>query len=382
MIGIRNVNCFDGARIIEHASVAVSGTSVAGVWAGGDALPACDTVIDGEGRLLVPGYIDLHLHGCAGCDVMDGTAESLRTIAETLAQNGTTSFLPTTVTMPKQATAKAMAAVRAYGNPATGAEVLGVHLEGPFINVRHKGAQNERYILEPSVPAFLDFVDGDLSGIRRVTLAPEIGEGIGLTRYLAQRGVCVSAGHTCASAEAFHASEKAGLKLCTHLYNGMEPMHHRTPGTVGAALASDEAYVEVIADLNHVAPDVLRLTAKAKDAGHCILITDSLSATGLGDGEYSLGGQKVTVQNGTARVESGSLAGSVIFLWQAVKNMAERVHVNLVSALRMATVNPARVIGVENRKGAVRPGFDADLNLLRDDLSVAFTMVRGRVVKA
>lgn len=269
-----------------------------------------------------------------------------------------------------------------YGNPATGAEVLGVHLEGPFINVRHKGAQNERYILEPSVPAFLDFVDGDLSGIRRVTLAPEIGEGIGLTRYLAQRGVCVSAGHTCASAEAFHASEKAGLKLCTHLYNGMEPMHHRTPGTVGAALASDEAYVEVIADLNHVAPDVLRLTAKAKDAGHCILITDSLSATGLGDGEYSLGGQKVTVQNGTARVESGSLAGSVIFLWQAVKNMAERVHVNLVSALRMATVNPARVIGVENRKGAVRPGFDADLNLLRDDLSVAFTMVRGRVVKA
>lgn len=382
MILIKNVSYFDGSRIVNNSNIVVSGSKLSGVFGDGH-IPhpsGFDRVIDGKGRLLVPGFIDIHIHGCSGCDVMDGTPESLTRIADTLAKNGTTSFLPTTVTMSRQATQNAIRNIRSRVGGGTGANILGIHLEGPFINKARKGAQNEKYILEPSVENFRDFVGGDLQGIKRVTLAPEMGDGIALTKYLAENGICVSAGHTCASPETLENSVNAGLRLCTHLFNGMDPLHHRNPGVVGSALLDDDVYAEFIADLVHIDRDVLRLIVKVKGADKCVLITDSLSAACLGDGTFSLGGQTVIVKDGIARIESGSLAGSIIMMKDAVRNMVRTVGTDLVSALKMATVNPAKVIGVDHFKGIIQEGYDADLNLLSADLGADMTMVMGKIV--
>ena len=192
MILIKNVRYFDG-EIVGQSSIAVSGSKIAKIFSGTD----CDSsdyeeIIDGQGRLLVPGYIDIHLHGCGGCDVMDGTPESIKKIAAVLAENGTTSFLPTTVTMSAPVTRKAIENIRACMKENSGANILGIHLEGPFINKERKGAQNKKYILEPSIENFDAFVKGDYRGIKRVTLAPEVGKGVELIKYLAQKGICVS----------------------------------------------------------------------------------------------------------------------------------------------------------------------------------------------
>jgi N-acetylglucosamine-6-phosphate deacetylase len=383
MILIKNVSYFDGEQIVENSSVAVSNTKILKIFNGkqNNESSDYDKVIEGKGRLLVPGFIDIHLHGCSGCDVMDGTVESIEKIADTLAKNGTTSFLPTTVTMSAQATQKAISAIRNCMNGKKGANILGIHLEGPFINKARKGAQNENYILEPSILNFNNLVNSDLRNIKRVTLAPEIGDGIALTKYLAGKGICVSAGHTCASAEAFNKSVNEGLKLCTHLFNGMNPLHHRDPGVVGSALLNDNVYTEFIADLVHIDKDVLKLIVKIKGADKCILITDSLSATCLGNGVFSLGGQTVIVKDGVARIESGSLAGSIITLKDAVKNMVEKAGVDISSVLKMVTVNPAKVIGVDGFKGKIKEGYDADLNLINKNIDVDMTMVMGKIVR-
>jgi N-acetylglucosamine-6-phosphate deacetylase len=384
MILIKNVRYFDGKQIIEDSSVVVSNTKIVKIIYGkqNNESPDYDKVIDGKGRLLVPGFIDIHLHGCSGCDVMDGKVESIKKIANTLAENGTTSFLPTTTTMSAQATQKAILAVRTCMGGNTGANILGIHLEGPFINKARKGAQNEDYILEPSIQNFDNFVNSDLQNIKRVTLAPEIGDGVALVKYLVEKGICVSAGHTCASAEVFNKSVNEGLKLCTHLFNGMNPLHHRDPGVVGSALLNDNVYTEFIADLVHIDKDVLKLIVKIKGADKCILITDSLSATCLGNGVFSLGGQTVIVKDSVARIESGSLAGSIITLKDAVKNMVKKVGVDINSVLKMATVNPAKVIGVDSFKGKIKEEYDADLNLINEDMNVDMTMVMGKIVQS
>jgi len=382
MILIKNVRYFDG-EIVGQSSIAVSGSKIAKIFSGTDCGDSSDyeEIIDGQGRLLVPGYIDIHLHGCGGCDVMDGTPESIKKIAAVLAENGTTSFLPTTVTMSAPVTQKAIENIRDCMKENSGANILGIHLEGPFINKERKGAQNEKYILEPSIENFDAFVKGDYRGIKRVTLAPEVGKGVELIKYLAQKGICVSAGHTCCPADIFNKSIDKGLKLCTHLFNGMNPLHHRDPGVVGSALLNDNVYVEFISDLVHIDKDILKLIVKVKGPDKCILISDSLSAACLGDGNFTLGGQKVIVKNGVARIENGSLAGSIITIKDAVKNMVQKVGVDLCSVLKMAIVNPARIAGVSSFKGYIKEGYDADLNLLNDNLDVVMTMVQGKKIK-
>lgn len=383
IILIKNVRYFDGKQIIGDSSILVSGTKIKEIVSGKQVNGSSeyDTVIDGKGRLLVPGFIDLHLHGCSGCDVMDGTVESVKKIAKTLAENGTTSFLPTTTTMSAQATQKAISAVGKCMNNGEGANILGVHLEGPFINKERKGAQNEDFILKPSVENFNNFVDNNLQNIKRVTLAPEIGDGIALVKYLSEKGICVSAGHTCASADIFYKSVNEGLTLCTHLFNGMNPLHHRDSGVVGSALLNDDVYTEFIADLIHIDKDILNLIVKIKGANRCILISDSLSAACLGDGDFSIGGQKAVVKDGVARIETGSLAGSIITVKDAVKNMVQKVGVDISSALKMATINPAKVIDVDSFKGKIAEGYDADINLMNENLDIDITMVMGNIVQ-
>ena len=192
--------------------------------------------------------------------------------------------------------------------------------------------------------------------------------------------MCIG-GHTCCPADIFNKSIDKGLKLCTHLFNGMNPLHHRDPGVVGSALLNDNVYVEFISDLVHIDKDILKLIVKVKGPDKCILISDSLSAACLGDGNFTLGGQKVIVKNGVARIENGSLAGSIITIKDAVKNMVQKVGVDLCSVLKMAIVNPARIAGVSSFKGYIKEGYDADLNLLNDNLDVVMTMVQGKKIK-
>lgn len=378
---IKNIDYFDGEKINQNCSIIISDSKISKIIKGKTQQNrGFDKIIDGKGRLLVPGFIDIHIHGTNGCDVMDGTTESINKISRTLAKNGTTSYLPTTVTMSVEATQKAISAVRACKENHEGANILGIHLEGPFVNKKRKGAQNEKYILEPSVKNFNDLVGGDLRDIKRMTLAPEIGDGVALVKYLTEKGIVASAGHTCASAAVFNECTKNGLNLCTHLFNGMDPLHHRNPGVVGSALLNDDVYTEFIADLNHIDKDVLKLICKIKGADKCILITDSLSAGCLGNGIFSLGGQKVIVKDGVARIESGSLAGSIILMKNAVQNMINKVGIDAVSVLKMATVNPAKVIGADGFKGRIKEGYDADLNLLNKDYGVDMVMVMGKTI--
>ena len=383
MILLKNIRYFDGEQIVDDSAVLVDHGKIAGIFHGAqlDAASGCGRIIDGHNQLLVPGYIDIHIHGCSGCDVMDATEESLQKIAVTLAKNGTTSFLPTTVTMSKEATGKAIRNIRSCMGHSHGADILGIHLEGPFVNPERKGAQNPDYILSPSVDRFLDFVDHDLQDINRVTLAPEIGDGMELTEYLLRQGICVSAGHTCADYQTIEKCADAGMALCTHLFNGMDPLHHRNPGTVGAVLTDDRISAEFIPDLIHIDKAVLKLIVKAKGTDKCILITDSLSAACMGDGVYDLGGQKVLVTGHCAKLESGSLAGSVITLKDAVKNMVREIGLDLCSVLKMAASNPAKILGIGDRKGCVKVGYDADLNLLNQDLAPVMMMVRGEIVQ-
>lgn len=382
MILIKNARYFDGNDIIDDSAVSVCGEKISRVFRGTKDYREEDyeTVIDAKGRLVVPGYIDIHIHGCGGYDVMDNTEDSIQKISEILAKHGTTSFLPTTVTQSRESTQKTIALVRKIKGHSKGADVLGVHLEGPFINIQRKGAQNPNYILSPSVQSFQDFVGNDLTDIMRVTLAPEQGEGTELVRWLTQKGICVSAGHTCADFDTIENCVDNGLNLATHLFNGMNPFNHRDPGTVGASLLDDRIYTEFIADLIHLNKMTLILIVKVKGSDKCILITDSLSAACLGDGNFSLGGQKVIVKNKQARLEGGSLAGSVITMQEAVKNMIQKVGIKETDVFKMATENPAKILKIDTFKGSIKEGYDADLNLLDDDYNVTLTMVRGKFI--
>lgn len=380
---IKNVKLFNSTDIIPNSSVAFKDDKIVRVFEPFEKISEneYEYVSDGGGQYLVPGYIDIHLHGCGGYDIMDNTEKAILSIAENLAKNGTTSFLPSTVTQSKENTQKTISLLNKLKGHTKGADILGIHLEGPFINPLRKGAQNPEYILKHSVAAFKDFVNSDLTGISRVTMAPEGEGGIELVKWLSGHGICVSCGHTCADFDTVEKAADNGLTLATHLFNGMNPYHHRDPGTVGASLLDDRIFTEFIADLIHLDKNTLKLIVKTKGADKCILITDSLSAALLGDGTFSLGGQTVIVKNKEARIESGSLAGSIITLKEAVRNMIKAAGVKDTDAFKMATENPAKVIGVDSFKGYIKPGYDADFNLLDSDYSVTETYIHGRKVK-
>jgi N-acetylglucosamine-6-phosphate deacetylase len=377
---IKNARIFDGSKIIDNYNVLISGTKIEKLIQGNNIIAPDDTeVFNADGRLISPGFIDIHIHGTNRYDVMDGTEEAIENISLTIAKHGTTSFLPTTLTMPIESLRRSISAIKNCIGKRKGANILGIHLEGPFINEKRKGAQNEKYIMAPNIENYESIVGEDQQLVKRITLAPEIDDGIETIKYIKDRDVCVSIGHTCASIEEFNKSVCAGASLCTHLFNGMDPLHHRDPGVVGGALLCDKVYVEFIPDLIHVNKDILKLIIRCKGEDKCILITDSMSASCLGDGLYTLGEKEVVVSNGIAKLNNGSLAGSIIMMDTAVKNMVNGVGIDIEKVLKMATINPAKVIGVDNHKGRIKEGFDADLIILNKNLDIEMTMIMGEV---
>ncbi len=338
-------------------------------------------VIEAQDKFVVPGYIDIHIHGGGGSDVMDGNYEAINQISITHSHFGTTSFLPTTMTMSKD---KILRSLRSIGEAAkkgtAGAEILGIHMEGPYINPEKKGAQKEEDIRVPSIEEFTQFqqASGDL--IRLVTIAPEIPGAIDFIKYLDKQNIIVSVGHSNATYTQVQAAIQAGLSHVTHTFNAMRGLHHREPGVVGAALSSPELTVEMIADGIHIHPVVMKILIQAKEIEKIVLITDAMRAAGMSEGIYELGGQEVTVDKEQARLKDGTLAGSILTMDQAVKNLVTKVSISLPKAIQMASFNPAKSIGVENKKGSLEPGKDADIVILNKKLEAELTMVTGKVV--
>ncbi|WP_346200153.1 N-acetylglucosamine-6-phosphate deacetylase [Caldifermentibacillus hisashii] len=332
---------------------------------------------------IVPGFIDEHIHGAGGADAMDATPDALNKIAQHLVKEGTTAFLATTMTQSKQAIEAALKNagefIHSTENRTGQAEIIGIHLEGPFIHPKRKGAQPEEFILLPSPSQFDEWQELAQNTIRIVTLAPDQENGIALVKHLAEHGVIASIGHSDANFQDVVAAVEAGASHVTHLFNGMRGLHHREPGTAGGALLLKELTVELIADGIHVHPKMIDLVFRLKDLDHAVLITDSMRAKWLPDGESELGGQKVFVSDGKATLEDGTLAGSILKLNQGVKHVMEFANLTLPEVVKLVTMNPAKELGLYHRKGSIEAGKDADLVVLNEKYDPILTICRGGI---
>jgi len=338
-------------------------------------------VIDMTGCIVAPGFVDIHVHGGGGYDVMDPSPGALDGLSMFLAQGGVTSFLPTTYTAPRNAILEAARGVKGAMEKGTkGARVLGLHMEGPYISPERCGAQNRDHVRKPDIGE-LGEVDGESGGnLRVVTMAPEVEGALGAIAWLNSRGKTAAAGHTDATYEEAAAAFDAGMSHVSHLFNGMRPFHHREPGVVGAALGDERVTVELIADGFHVHPAALKMAVRLKGVESTALVSDSIAPAGMSDGEYDFGGLKISVREGRSLLDSGRLAGSTIRLCDAVRSMVELADSSIAEAVEMATLIPARIAGVEDRKGSLVPGMDADITVLDRNFSVMLTMVEGRIV--
>jgi N-acetylglucosamine-6-phosphate deacetylase len=332
--------------------------------------------------VLVPGMIDLHIHGAGGFDVMDATQEAITAIGTQLPKEGTTSFLATTMTQSEEAITNSLTNVTQYikaMNTPGKAEVLGVHLEGPFINPKRAGAQSVEHIIPPDVEKFKEWQRITENQIRLVTLAPELDFKYQLTRYLRDTGVIASIGHSDATYEEAAKSFQEGVTHATHLFNGMRGLHHREPGLIGAVLLNDCVMAEVIADGVHVRPEMLQLAYRQKGKDGIILVTDAMRAKCLGEGIYDLGGQMVTVECNRAVLQNGTLAGSILTMREAAMNMMNYTNCGLEDLICMSALNAARQLKLEQRKGSIAVGKDADLVVLSKNLEVIMTICRGQI---
>lgn len=340
-----------------------------------------DNVLDAAGCYVLPGFIDIHAHGACGCDTMQADYEALEGMSGYFASKGVTAFMPATMTAPATDIFKALENVReAIKKGTSGARILGVNLEGPFISPKNKGAHPEEHIINPSIELIESFIEKSGNNIRLMTIAPEL-DGVGeVIEHFRDRGIIFSAGHSTISYSEGMKAFDAGFTQVTHLFNAMTGIHHREPGLAGAAIDHKDVFAELICDGIHVNPAVIRMAVKSKTSCKVALITDSTMATGLEDGEYFLGGQKIIVRNREARLENGVLAGSTLTMIDGVKNLAKRFGIALEDAVRMATIAPARAVRVDKSKGSIDIGKDADIVIADRDLNIACTIREGRVV--
>ncbi|WAA09886.1 N-acetylglucosamine-6-phosphate deacetylase [Fervidibacillus albus] len=375
--------CTDGKQL-EHQYILIENGKISSTG-NENAVPASfsgKVIPIPTSHVIAPGFLDLHIHGAGGADTMDATEEALETMANALVKEGTTSFLATTITQKKEAIDRALTNVSTYMNDHNRpgkAEIVGVHLEGPFINTKRKGAQPEEFILEPSIEQFDRWQELANGTIKLVTMAPEKESGFKFVAHLKNTGVIPSIGHSDADFIDVKEAMKAGASHVTHLFNGMKGLHHREPGTAGGALLLDELTVEIIADGFHIRPEMIDLAVRLKGLDQVILITDAMRAKGLPDGESELGGQVVIVKDGKATLANGSLAGSILKMNDAVKHMIEFAKLSLPKAIKLATMNPAKKLGIDDRKGSIEIGKDADIVVLDENIQPVLTITRGVV---
>jgi N-acetylglucosamine-6-phosphate deacetylase len=335
-------------------------------------------ITDFGSAFITPGLIDIHIHGCNGADVMDATFESLNHMSVFLASHGVTGFVATTISADKQSIMHAIKVAIAFQSKLEGARLLGIHLEGPYLNNQYKGAHSSDFLRLPDPNEYQEWFKHDI--IQLVTIAPEIKGADEIINYGRERGMLFAIGHSNASYKEVLASADAGLTQATHIFNGMGRLHHREPGTVGAILTDNRIFAQMIADGIHLHPAVVKLVIAAKGIDKTVLISDSIRATGLGDGTYLLGEMEVTVKNGKPRIESGGLAGSTLTLDQAVRNVIKFSSISFGDAVAMASFVPSRAMNWQNSRGSIIAGADADLAVFNQDLQVVSTFVKGKLV--
>lgn len=335
----------------------------------------------GEKR-IVPGFIDIHTHGAYGFDTNDAEEEGLRNWMKHIPEEGVTSILPTTITQSEEVLTAALKNIAKVVNDGyEGAEILGIHFEGPYLDMVYKGAQPEQFIKKPDVEQFKRYQSAAEGLIKVITMATEQDDEFALTKYCTEHGVAVSIGHSAATYEEASMAVAHGAKSMTHIFNGMTPFHHRKPGLVGAAMRFRDTFGEVICDGNHSTPEALNDLYMAKGRDYTIMITDALMVKGLPVGTKVLfGGNEIELYpDGSAHLtDTKSLAGSTLKVNQGLRVLVENALIPFDYAINSCTLNPARLLGVDNRKGKIVTGYDADLVVLNDDYSVEMTFIKGK----
>lgn len=345
-------------------------------------LPAGTELVDFGDAILAPGFFDIHIHGGAGLDLMRADPADLPRLGKFLSSHGVTSYFPTTVAAPLDATYKALERLAdAIEAPANGdgvhARPLGIHLEGPFLSHKRRGVHPPEYLVTPTVEIFDHMWQAARGQVRMMTIAPEIPGALEVIAEAARRKVCVSIGHSDAEMPVAKEAVKAGANHATHTFNAMRPLDHRDPGIIGEVLSDDRITADLIADGIHVSPEVVKVFLQAKGQERAVLITDAISATGMPDGRYQLGPIQVDVKDGKC-TSNGSLAGSVLTMDRAVRNVTKFSNWTLRDAVRAATLNPAQAVGLSAKQGSLAPGSNADFVVMNPAGEVLKTIVAGR----
>lgn len=373
---IANCKLFDAPADEHTTSILIEDGVIAQI---GSADP-CENMLDAEGRIVAPGFIDVHIQGAGDADVLDGTVEALSAISRTCARFGVTGFLATTVFRPEHGNEHLAVAADCVGHDLGGANLLGIHLEGPFISTVKRGMIQPNCICPPSRQVLDEILDVTKGRLDLMTIAPELPDSLPIIRSLVDSDIVASFAHSNATYEQTLTGFDAGISHVTHMFNAMAPCHHRSPGPLVAIFRSDHITAQLIPDGVHIHPAVLRSAFEILGPERTIPITDGMQAIGLGDGKFVYNGIEYESRDGTARYADGTLIGTALGLSQLLKRFIAFTDCPLDAAIRTVTQNPADVLGLQDRKGAIAAGKDADLVLLDDDLSVHTTIVGGKVV--
>lgn len=345
-------------------------------------VPTGKRFMDYSDFIAAPGYVDTHIHGWGGYDIMDGKKESLLEISKGIVNNGVTTFLATTLTATTEELDNACEIVGKYHNECQGAKVGGIFLEGPFFTEKYKGAQNPEYMSAPNYEKLKKWYDLSNGLVKKIAIAPELEGSEEFIKKAKELGVFVALGHSDATYEEAYNAVMAGASIFVHVYNGMSPLHHRNPGMVGAALSLKDVFAELICDGHHVHPAAANVVMRARGKDEVVLITDCMMAGGMPEGEYKLGDFDVHVKDGTARLDNGSLAGSVLRLEDGVKNVVKWGIATPFEAIQMASQIPAKSVGIDDKAGILDIGRDADINILDDNMGIIATYMDGELKSA
>lgn len=378
---IANGKVFDG-QCFRERDVVVEGQTFSSIETSGDV--ACGAggavdALDASGCYVIPGLIDVHFHGAMGHDFCDASDEGISAIAAYEASRGVTSICPTTMTLPEERLAPIVASVAAHEAAAGEAGIVGINMEGPYIAPDKVGAQNPAYVRSASIEEFGRLQQQAKGLIKLVDVAPEQPGNLEFIRQMSH-DVRVSVAHTCTGYDDACAAFDAGARHMTHLFNAMPALHHREPGPIAAGAERNDVTAEIIADGVHIHPAMVRLAFALFGDDRMILISDSLRACGLGDGEYELGGQQFFVKGNRATIANGSLAGSVSDVMACMRTAVRTMGIPLTSAVKAATVNPARALGLDGKLGAIAPGYQADAVVLDRDLNIKHVVLRGKAI--